>query len=110
MRTKITLLNLHHSNRFRGIDNIFPFHVASAYDGDIAKAARDTDEQVFAKVRAWEIREGREPLDWQLIGIENALIDACYESGVLELLRRLWAKASEQERAVFVDEVAQRRG
>jgi hypothetical protein len=109
MGTKITLLDRHHSNRFRRIDNIFPSVVAAAYGGDIAEAALDTDTEVFAKVQAWEIREGREPQDWSATGMENALIDAGHESGVLELLRRLWAKASEEERAVFLDEVEQRR-
>src|SRR5258708_5856434 len=103
MGTKINLLGRHHSNRFRRIDNNFPSVVARAYDGDIARAAQDTDTQVFARVLAWEVREGREPQDWQAIGIENALIDAGYESGVLELLWRLWANASEEERAIFLD-------
>jgi hypothetical protein len=104
------ILGRYHSNRFRPIDNVFPSVAADAYDGDIARAAQDTNTQVFARVLAWEVREGREPQDWQGIGIENALIDAGYESGVLELLRRLWAKASEEQRAVFLDVVAQQRG
>jgi hypothetical protein len=79
MRNRITLLDRYHSNRFRRIDNIFPSVVAEAYGGDIARAAKDNDTKVFAKVKAWEIKQGRKPRDWRWIGIENALIDAGYD-------------------------------
>jgi hypothetical protein len=42
-------------------------------------ARRHTDEQAFARVRAWEIREGREVRDWQAIAERNAVIDAGYD-------------------------------
>jgi hypothetical protein len=72
---RITRLDRQHSDRFRWIDNNFASVVASAYGGDIARAAKDSDEQVFALVRAWEIKESREPLDWEFIGEMNAAAD-----------------------------------
>jgi hypothetical protein len=68
MAPRTTLLERQHSDRFRRVATRYPRRVAEAYDGDIAKAAKDTDEQVAATVRAWEIREGIGPRDWQRIG------------------------------------------
>ena len=68
MGTRITRLERQHSDRFRRVATRYPRRVAEAYDGDIAKAAADSDEQVAATVRAWEIREGIRPRDWRSIG------------------------------------------
>jgi hypothetical protein len=105
MGTKITRLAVYHSNRFRSIDNVFPSVVAEAYDGDIAKAAEDTLAQVFDRVRDWEIKVGREPQNWRVAATESAVLEAGYEGGPLDLLRLFWAKASEKERTVFLEEI-----
>jgi hypothetical protein len=57
-----------HSERFRRVSNLYPRRVAEAYDLDLARAAADTDEQVAAKVAAWERARGLEPRDWVAIG------------------------------------------
>ena len=76
-----------------------------AYDGDIAKAAEDTLTQVFDRVRDWEIKVGRAPQDWRGAAIESALFEAGYEGGPLDVLRLSWVRTSEEERAVFLDEI-----
>jgi hypothetical protein len=43
-----------HSERLRKVANRYPRRVAETYDGDLARAASDTDEQVAAEVAAWE--------------------------------------------------------
>jgi hypothetical protein len=60
-----------HSERFRKVSNRYPKVVAQAYDGDLERAASDTDEQVAAKVAAWEEAQGREARDWYAIGREE---------------------------------------
>jgi hypothetical protein len=57
-----------HSNRFRAVSNRYPRRVTEAYDGDIEQAARDTDEEVAARVAEWERAQGMEPRDWVAIG------------------------------------------
>jgi hypothetical protein len=71
MGTRTARLERQHSDRFRRVATRYPLRVAEAYEGDIAKAAKDTDEQVAATVRAWEIREGLAPRDWRRIGREE---------------------------------------
>jgi hypothetical protein len=39
-------------------------HLEPAYGGDIEQVARDTDEQVAARVAEWERAQGMEPRDW----------------------------------------------
>ena len=56
-----------HSVRFRRVANGYPRAVAFAYDGDIAAAALDSDEEVAARVAAWENAQGYLS-DWQAIG------------------------------------------
>ena len=51
-------LRRRHSERFRKVSNRYPHQVAKAYARDIARAAADSDEQVAATVRAWEIAQG----------------------------------------------------
>jgi len=60
-------LALAHSIRFRPVTNRYPRRVAEAYKRDLAAAMRDTDEQVAAKVAAWERQHGLEVQDWQAI-------------------------------------------
>ena len=60
-----------HSMRFRRVSTRYPLRVTEAYDGDIARAAADTDEQVAAKVAEWERRQGLEPRDWRAIGADE---------------------------------------
>jgi hypothetical protein len=57
-----------HSERFRRVSNRYPRRVAEAYGGDLARAATDSDEQVAATVRVWEVDQGITPLDWRAIG------------------------------------------
>jgi hypothetical protein len=57
-----------HTIRFGKVASEYPRVVAEAYGGDIAAAARDTDEQVSVRVREWEVRQGLEPQDWIAIG------------------------------------------
>jgi hypothetical protein len=54
-----------YSIRFRKVASKYPRVVTEAYGGDIAQAARDTDEQVAVKVREWEVRQGLEGV-WKL--------------------------------------------
>ncbi|MCD9821622.1 hypothetical protein [Bradyrhizobium japonicum] len=72
-------LAAYHSARFRRVGNGFPRMVAAAYGGDIAKALADDDDQVFAKVRAWQKREGHQPENLRAIAFEAAIIDAGYD-------------------------------
>jgi hypothetical protein len=60
-----------HSERFRRISDRYPRRVTEADGGDIERAARDSDEQVFAPVAAWERAQGFDPLDWDAIGAEE---------------------------------------
>ncbi len=64
-------LAVYHSNRFRRVGNGFPRMVATAYGGDIAKALGDTDDQVFAKVRAWQKRQGYQPENLRALALEG---------------------------------------
>ena len=57
-----------HSIRFRRVGSGYAHAVALAYDGDLAAAARATNEEVAAKVREWEVAHGIEPRDWVAIG------------------------------------------
>jgi hypothetical protein len=57
-----------HSDRFRKVSTRYPRQVTYAYDGDIDRAAADTDDQVAAAVAEYERREGLEPRDWSAIG------------------------------------------
>jgi len=45
-------LGLAHSERFRKISTRYPRRVAEAYDGDLQRAAEDSDEEVAATVSA----------------------------------------------------------
>lgn len=60
-----------HSERFRLVSTRFPRRVAEAYDGDLARAAADSDDQVAAVVAAWEQRHGLRVRDWATIGVEE---------------------------------------
>ena len=65
-----------HSERFRRVSHRYPRCVAEAYDGDLARAANDTDEEVAATVAAWERAHGLQPRDWYAIGREEREDDA----------------------------------
>lgn len=60
-----------HSLRFRQVSTLYPHLVALAYDRDLARAAADSDEQIAARVAAWEREQGVEPRDWRAIGAEE---------------------------------------
>jgi hypothetical protein len=47
-----------HATRFRKVSNRYPRRVAEAYDGDLVRAAAESDEQVAASVAAWERARG----------------------------------------------------
>jgi hypothetical protein len=64
-------LRVRHSLRFRQLSNRYPLRVSEAYGGDIEQAAKDTDEQVAARVAGWERAQGLEPRDWAAIGREE---------------------------------------
>ena len=57
-----------HSLRFRRVSNRYPNMVAQAYDRDLAAAAAASDEEVAARVRAWEVANGWPVRDWVAIG------------------------------------------
>lgn len=57
-----------HCERFRKVSNRYPRTVALAYDLDLRAVANASDEQVAAKVAAWERAQGREPRNWHAIG------------------------------------------
>jgi hypothetical protein len=67
----LTTAEIAHSRRFRKVSNRYPRTVAFAYNGDIATAASDSDEQVAARVADWERAQGWEPRDWHAIGCEE---------------------------------------
>ena len=51
-----------HSERFRRLGgDRYPRRVAEAYDGDLERAATDSNEQVAATVAAWERAHGVVP-------------------------------------------------
>jgi hypothetical protein len=60
-----------HSERFRKVSTRYPRRVAEAYERNLEAAAADSDEQVAARVRAWELAQGLEPRDWQAIGADE---------------------------------------
>jgi hypothetical protein len=60
-----------HSLRFRKVSTLYPLRVAEAYGDDIKQAARDSDEQVAARVADWERAQGMKPTDWAAIGREE---------------------------------------
>jgi hypothetical protein len=60
-----------HSERFRKVSTRYPRRVAEAYDGDLQRAARDSDERVVETVATWERRHGLRVLDWTAIGAEE---------------------------------------
>jgi hypothetical protein len=62
------LLARRHSERFRKVSNRYPRRVAEAYEGDLSRALRDSDEEVTATVAAWERRQGLDVTDWALVG------------------------------------------
>jgi hypothetical protein len=57
-----------HSIRFRGVANRYPRRVAEAYAGDLAAAAGATDDEVAARVTAYERAEGLPVRDWAAVG------------------------------------------
>jgi hypothetical protein len=57
-----------HSLRFRRVANKYPHIVSMAYGGDLEQAARDSDEEVAARVADWERSAGGPVRDWQAIG------------------------------------------
>jgi hypothetical protein len=57
-----------HSRRFRQVSTLSPRLVTEASGGDLAKAAADSDEQVAARVAAWETAQGWVPRDWHAFG------------------------------------------
>ena len=62
------MLAVWHSCRFREVSSLYPHLVAMAYDLDIAAADAASDEEVAARVAAYERAQGWEPRDWQAIG------------------------------------------
>ena len=58
-----------HSERFRRMSDRYPRRVAEAYDGDLERAAADSDSEVAATVAAWERAHGIEPRDWLAVGV-----------------------------------------
>ena len=64
-------VSIRHSDRLRKVSNRYPRRVAEAYDGDLARAMADNDEQVAATVAASERRQGLEPRDSRAIGADE---------------------------------------
>lgn len=62
------MLRWQHSTRFRKVANRYARRVFEAYDGDIAQAAADTDEQVAQRVADWERSQGLTVRDWYAWG------------------------------------------
>jgi len=60
---------IEHSNRFRKVSDLYPRQVTEAYEG--ASAMADSDEEVAAKVAAWERRHGLLVRDWYKWGTEE---------------------------------------
>lgn len=63
------------SIRFRAVANRYPRQVAAAYEGDLARAMEDSDEEVAARVAAWEAEQGLVPRDWYAIGAAERVGD-----------------------------------
>ena len=57
--------------RFRRVSSLYPNLVTQAYGGDQRRAMADSDEQVAARVAAWEREQGHEPRDWAAWGDEE---------------------------------------
>jgi hypothetical protein len=53
-----------HSQRFRNVSTRYPQRVAEAYEHDYASANDDTDEEVAARVAAWERANGLPVTEW----------------------------------------------
>jgi hypothetical protein len=68
-----------HSTRFRKVSNRYSRTVAYAYEGDLARAMRDSDEQVAATVAEFERQNGYPVQDWIAIGREER--DEMIETG-----------------------------
>lgn len=62
------LLRHEHALRFRKVANRYPRRVAEAYEGDIARAALDSDEVVAVRVAEWEAKQGLKPINWPSVG------------------------------------------
>jgi hypothetical protein len=62
---------IRHTKRFRRVSNRYPRRVAEAYGGDLGQAMADNDEQVAARVAAWEKSQGVPVVDWAAIGAEE---------------------------------------
>lgn len=62
---------IRHSERFRKVSTRYARRVSEGYDGDLERAAADTDEQVATTVAAWEREHGLDPRDWAAIGAEE---------------------------------------
>ncbi|CAN5809176.1 hypothetical protein BH20CHL5_BH20CHL5_05740 [soil metagenome] len=56
------------SERFRAVSNRYPRRVSEAYGRDAAHAMADSDEQVAARVAAWERDNGLPVRDWRATG------------------------------------------
>ncbi len=56
------------SERFRKVSNRYPLTVSKAYGRDAAHAMADSDEQVAARVAAWERDNGLPVRDWRATG------------------------------------------
>jgi hypothetical protein len=77
--------HLRHRVRFREIGGErYPSRVADAYDGDLERAATDTNEQVRERVAAWERAHGLPVADWRSLGAVHAPLTA---HDVVELAR-----------------------
>jgi uncharacterized damage-inducible protein DinB len=61
-------LGIAHSTRFRQVSNRYPRRVSEAYEGDLARAQSDSDEQVAATVAAWEQEQRLPVTDWAALG------------------------------------------
>jgi hypothetical protein len=62
-------LERNHSWRFRNLGGeLYPRQVARAYGGDLERTAAESDDQVAARVAAWECDKGFTPIDWHALG------------------------------------------
>jgi hypothetical protein len=68
-----------HSQRFRKVSTRYSRRVAETYNGDLERAAADSDEIVAANVAAWEHRQGLEVRDWPAIGALEREVDGLDE-------------------------------
>ena len=57
-----------HAKRFERVSSGYPDRVAEAYGDDLARASAHEDAEVATTVRAWELTQGMEPIDWWAIG------------------------------------------